>query len=234
MKLLTNGCSFTQGIYDNFNEQDAWPYQLADKLGWQVDNLAEGGGSNARIFRTTMEYLLDNNPGYVAIAWTQHDRHELPYHTGDIIRIMHSMALPEHDESVTDIPELREFWYRHCDNNLAGLARTVYYIRSLIMLLEAKGIPYTMCWAMHCDYITQLQIPGHPMCKDFNAVKARELTLAIDNMQTANWLKWGSSMEQCLEDLPKADALGHPGLEGHTTWANLMLESINETLRTTR
>jgi hypothetical protein len=41
-------------------------------------------------------------------------------------------------------------------------------------------------------------------------------------------------MEQCLEDLPKADAFGHPGLEGHTAWANLMLESINETLRTTR
>ena len=40
MKLLTNGCSFTQGIYDNFNEQDAWPYQLADKLGWQVDKLS--------------------------------------------------------------------------------------------------------------------------------------------------------------------------------------------------
>ena len=90
MKLLTNGCSFTQGIYDNFNEQDACPYQLADKVGWQVDNLAKGGGSNARIFRTTMEYLLDNTPDYVAIASTQHDRHELPYHTGDMINILHA------------------------------------------------------------------------------------------------------------------------------------------------
>ena len=79
MLLMTNGCSFTQGIYDNFPECDAWPYQLGRLLGWDVFNLAKGGGSNARIFRTTMEYLLENQPNYVAIAWTQTDRHELPY-----------------------------------------------------------------------------------------------------------------------------------------------------------
>lgn len=234
MKLLTNGCSFTQGIYDNFEEQDAWPYQLGKLLDWDVVNLAEGGGSNARIFRTTMEYLLDNTPDYVAIAWTQTDRYELPYHTGDIIRIMHGMAMPEYDESVTDIPELREFWYRHCDNNLAGLARTVYYIRSLVMLLEARMIPYTMCWGLQCDYITQLQTPSHPMCKDFPEARAQQLAGEIEKLQTANWVMWGSSMEQYLDDMPKADIWGHPSRAGHTKWANLMLESVNETLHNTR
>jgi hypothetical protein len=229
MKLLTNGCSFTQGEYDNFNEQDAWPYQLADKLGWEVDNIAKGGGSNARIFRTTMEHLLDNSPDHVVIAWTQTDRYELPYHTGDTIRIMHGMASPEIDEAITDIPELREFWYRHCDNNIAGLARTVYYIRSLIMVLRARMIPYTMCWGMQCDYITQIQQPGHPMCNDFPKDRVSQLANEIDKMQDVPcWFKWGSSMEKYLEDYPKADKQGHPGIEGQTEWANQLYRKINE------
>lgn len=206
MKLLTNGCSFTQGIYDNFEEQDAWPYQLGKLLDWDVVNLAEGGGSNARIFRTTMEYLLDNTPDYAAIVWTDHARYELPYHTGDIIRVMHSMALPEQDETVDDIPELREFWYKHCHNELASHQRTVYYISCIRMILEGKSIPYTMSSSFDIDI----------------------------NEPFDNWLCPGSSMQTELAHLPKADNHGHPDIEGQTLWANLMLESINETLRTTR
>ena len=206
MKLLTNGCSFTQGIYDNFEEQDAWPYQLGKLLDWDVVNLAEGGGSNARIFRSTMEYLLDNTPDYAAIVWTEHARYELPYHTGDIIRVMHSMALPEQDETVDDIPELREFWYKHCHNELASQQRTVYYISCIRMILEGKSIPYTMSSSFDIDI----------------------------NKPFGNWLCPGSSMKTELAHLPKADIHGHPGIEGQTLWANLMLESINETLRTTR
>lgn len=234
MKLLTNGCSFTQGIYDNFAEYDAWPYQLGKLLGWDVINLAKGGGSNARIFRTTMEYLLENKPDYVAIAWTQTDRHELPYRDGDTVRIMHSQAMPEVNEDVKDIPELREFWYRHCDNNLAGIQRTVYYIRSLIMILTARSIPYTMAWAMQSDYITQIQTPGDPMCKDFDQNQLLKVRAQIDDMQSGNWLFWGSSMETELAHLPSTDSLGHPGTEAHQLWANLILENVNETLHTAR
>ena len=192
MILLTNGCSFTQGIYDNFEEYDAWPYQLGKLLGCDVVNLAKGGGSNARIFRTTIEYLLENQPNYVAIAWTQTDRHELPYRDGDIIRIMHSQAMPEVNEDIQDIPELRRLWYKHCDNNLAGIQRTVYYIRSLIMVLTARSIPYTMSWAMQSDYITQIQTPGDPMCKDFDPDQLLLARSQIDDMQWGNWLCWGS------------------------------------------
>ena len=227
---MTNGCSFTRGVYDNFNEHDAWPWQLANLTGMELDQLAVGGGSNARIFRTTIEYLLDNTPDYAVMAWTQHDRHELPYHTGDIVCIMHNAAIPEIDGSVRDIPRLREFWYKYCDNNIAALERTVYYIRSLVMLFEAKMIPYTMCWAIQCDYITQLQQDNHPMCRDFPQDRAQVLAGEINKMQTANWLHWGSSMEEHLTDFPKTDQLGHPGIEGHTEWA----KQIYETLYTTR
>ena len=206
MLLMTNGCSFTQGIYDNFAEYDAWPYKLGKLLGWDVVNLAEGGCSNARIFRTTLEHLLDNTPDYVAVMWTEPARHELPYHTGDTIRVMHSMALPEHDETVTDIPELRNFWYKHCHNELASQQRTVYYIRCIKMILESKNIPYTMGWSFDTD-----------IAESFS-----------------NWLCPGSSMQTELSDLPKADSYGHPGTEAHQLWANLMLESVNETLYTAR
>jgi len=66
MILFTNGCSWTYGgglgldlPEDNEKRlKSVWPYFLAQKLKIdKVVNLAEGGGSNQRIFRTTLDWL---------------------------------------------------------------------------------------------------------------------------------------------------------------------------------
>jgi len=38
-KLMTNGCSMTKGVYNNFNEHDAWPWQLASLIDMEQDQL---------------------------------------------------------------------------------------------------------------------------------------------------------------------------------------------------
>ena len=51
--LLTVGDSFTYGT-ELTNQLNAWPYQLAERLGVQCTNLAEPGASNDFILRTTV------------------------------------------------------------------------------------------------------------------------------------------------------------------------------------
>jgi hypothetical protein len=233
-KLMTNGCSMTKGVYDNFNEHDAWPWQLASLIDMDLDQLAESGSSNARIFRTTMEYLLENTPDYAIIAWTEPYRFELPYYTGDTIRIMPHIAVPDLDESIHDLPKLRKFWYKYCNNSVTAIERTVSYIRLLEMVFKDKGIPYKMCWGLHCDYVQEGQ-GQYSISKDkFPSDKTQRLDAEIAKIQTEHWMMWDSSMQVYLQDYPKADEWGHHNKLGHTEWATQMYRTINETLRTTR
>lgn len=96
--LYANGCSWTAGngiehdsilqhlpLIERYNylESYAWPKKLGDLL--QISNVinqAEGAGSNARMMRTTIEFLL-NYPKdkykslFVVLGWTTVDRNEI-------------------------------------------------------------------------------------------------------------------------------------------------------------
>lgn len=67
MILLANGCSWTYGGGLNLDHPDqraeldqlTWPKHLSDMLGAErFVNLAEGCGSNQRIYRTTLDWIL--------------------------------------------------------------------------------------------------------------------------------------------------------------------------------
>lgn len=89
MILLANGCSWTYGggldidITREELDQITWPKHLSDLL--QANsfvNLSDGCGSNQRIFRTTLDYLLNNqhNEDIVAvIQFTEESRFEYYY-----------------------------------------------------------------------------------------------------------------------------------------------------------
>lgn len=64
MKLVANGCSFTEGHKDKINNQPpdwVWPslFKNTDEFS-EVVNLATEGGSNDRLVRTTLEYFSNN------------------------------------------------------------------------------------------------------------------------------------------------------------------------------
>ena len=109
MKLFTNGCSFTWGAeipdnefgissmtldkrledltkYETFRKEHVWAYFLKDKFDdvEKYDNIAQGGSSNKRIVRTTLDYFLNlidkgiRVDDYVAvIQWTDMNRTEV-------------------------------------------------------------------------------------------------------------------------------------------------------------
>ena len=95
-KLLTNGCSITLGAemgetqrtakegwtYNHcdtdYRYRERWPTKLAEKLAMEPINLARGGGSNWRIWRTTQDYLLEGAVDCAVIQMTEASRWQMP------------------------------------------------------------------------------------------------------------------------------------------------------------
>jgi len=65
-------------VYNN-PSQFAWPQVLANKLDSSVTNLGLPGGSNDRIFRVTIDTLIQNTYDLVICAWTDVARLDLVF-----------------------------------------------------------------------------------------------------------------------------------------------------------
>lgn len=91
MILVTNGDSFTAGytLTDDEKSFDQYAYGniTAKELNCDFVNLAKASGSNDRILRTTMDYLLQNKNKdlFVFLSLTTFDRFELTWFNEDDI-----------------------------------------------------------------------------------------------------------------------------------------------------
>jgi len=79
MKLFVVGDSFTYGE-ELVDTSTAWPYLLANKLGYEVTNLAKPGSGNTRMVRHVVENAL--NYDIIIIAWSHFARFELADENG--------------------------------------------------------------------------------------------------------------------------------------------------------
>jgi hypothetical protein len=81
MKLITIGCSFTegQGLKNHINE--CYSNLLAEKLKLQYYNFGLCGASNDYVFRKILELIESNDitkEDIIVIQWTHYNRKELP------------------------------------------------------------------------------------------------------------------------------------------------------------
>jgi hypothetical protein len=94
--LLTNGCSWTFGggldiEYTNpeILKEKVWPHHLKNSMNFdQVVQLAEGCGSNQRIFRTTVNWIMQQSKETLenttaVIQWTEWSRYEYYVHNNN-------------------------------------------------------------------------------------------------------------------------------------------------------
>ena len=79
MKLLTVGDSFTYGE-ELADLTSAWPFLLANKLGYEVTNLAKPGSGNTRMVRHCVEQV--DNYDIAIIAWSHFARIEMADENG--------------------------------------------------------------------------------------------------------------------------------------------------------
>ena len=79
MKLLAVGDSFTYGE-ELSDLNNAWPFLLGNKLGYEITNLAKPGCGNTRMIRHAVEQI--NNYDLIVIAWSHFARTELADENG--------------------------------------------------------------------------------------------------------------------------------------------------------
>tara|TARA_B100000902_G_C27002657_1_gene760652 strand:- start:47 stop:739 length:693 start_codon:yes stop_codon:yes gene_type:complete len=72
--MLAIGCSHTEGI--GVNDNETWPYYLAENCGWNHINMGYTGRSNDYISRMTLTYLKEFNPKFLFVMYTYTSRRE--------------------------------------------------------------------------------------------------------------------------------------------------------------
>ena len=222
-KIVTNGCSYTQELY--LDKKDRW----TTKIG-AVDNLALGGGSNERIFYTTIEYLNHNKPDILIIGWTSMERFMLPGSNGSrlVITPLHSF-----DEQLGgDESAIAKHYYKHCHNQYSSLERTLNYIIHLQQVCELKHIKLLNFTSyldpITDDYLQEISKDAFMSRSDEDTKRMgiqhnyKRLKKLVDLIDKKLWIKefWYSMARHCKDFPVRKD--GHPNVAGSDHWAKLV------------
>ena len=221
--IVSNGCSCVEEAY--LEPQDRW----TTKCGIST-NLAHGGGSNERIFYTTIEHLNNHTVDSLIIGWTNVDRFMLPNTNGSRI-----IVTPIHtfDENLGgDYSNYSEFYYKNCHNSYTSLERTLHYMLHLQDYCKQKRIKLWYFNAFLPDIDDKslenyskdafMSIETEDMTRMGVAFNKNKLKKLIEKLDKDIWIEdFWYSLKIHTKDFPK-EKDGHPGIEGSNHWANLV------------
>jgi len=130
-RLVTFGCSHTEGVELDNPEKECWPAQLASALKIPLVNHGLGGASN-RLIQYSVVGFEFNKDDIVIILWTYPDRYHFFNNEevfSDYIRI-----------NIWTDNEINKFWFKNLssDNNENFSNRTI--VNQVNLFLQNKGI----------------------------------------------------------------------------------------------
>jgi len=247
MSLVANGCSFTEG-YQLSDNTMAWPGRLGKMLNMDVCNLAVGGSSNDRIFRTSIQHLyLNQDIDFLVIGWTGLARSEIPLHNGSFLKIMPGGSSSE-DVTLQSNPPLeylKQFetkFYQWHYNKFVWVKSLLCNIITLQMLCEKKHIKLKQFFAFESlnidqKYLVELcensyeffkleNLPFPPFeSRDRNVELIQSLVEQVDHI---TWIDWPNTtmLDSCKNF--KFEPTGHPLEDGHQHWASVIYDSLRE------
>jgi hypothetical protein len=218
-------------LYNHLN----WSGYLKDKIGAeQLTNLSTGGGSNARILRTTLDYVLKlpqelRKETLVVIGWTVSERDEMyianswqrwnatqPFNiTADRIK------MPD-DSLVDKITRIQEDYIVYLYNDYAAAGKYFQQSYLLANLLENLGIKYFFFNALPAWWES-----GE---LEFKVDVVKEFKEQVQWQEThSNCLSNSNTMYKFVNDhkYPIAPCF-HPLSQGHLAWANYLIEVMLE------
>jgi len=208
--ILTNGDSWTGGIYLG-SKNKLWPGQLAQHCGSHVVNLAIGGASNQRIFRTTLEFLYDTKtmPTCIIIGWTSLLRYEITHNSGNYIRLT-PIGVPQLDDDthIKNYNHVHELYYSQQFNQELNYTT---FVNNLYILSE------------YCRYknIKLLNFFSFEGCNE---------TALEHNLKDTRWIiPPCDSMRSYLKNKHFDETVSnHTDQLGQIFWASLVLEKLNK------
>jgi hypothetical protein len=204
-QLLTVGDSFTYGA-ELEDRYQAWPYRLADKLGYEVHNMGQSGCSNNSILRRCLEELSETHYDLVVIGWTSPGRIEWKDDLGIAYNIW--PGYPADTQFFKDHPwriEFLNFISQH-HNSAYLYEQYLLNVISLQSYFKANNINYRMLNIRHKDYY-------HSVGRETYEALGKQ----VDTENFIGWHKFG--MDELTANLPKGKQ-GHPLKQGHERIAN--------------
>jgi hypothetical protein len=233
--IVANGCSFTEGYYLD-NTESAWPDQLGKLINHSVVNLSQGGGSNQRIFRTTIDYLTTNTPEYLIIGWTDISRFEFPIINGTYARITNTDVLfQEPLVSNPDQQQIHQFYYKNLFNPYLNTIDLLNYIITIQELCYAKNIKHLFFHAFTIprfdsilkDYHEYYRYEEHQLDDKLSVAKSN-LESKISKINQKFFWNWNSTMmDWCKFQKFEFEPSGHPTEQGHLEFAKELSSMID-------
>lgn len=243
--IFCNGCSFTEG-YNLTNSQLAWPYQLGKALNQNVINLAVGGGSNDRIYRTTIEFCNTQTPDYVIIGWTTLPRNELIHTSGTYLRVAPNCKLPDDHTLPDELDTVHQFWSRNLLNEYINFRNLLHHILHLQDYFKIKKVPYKFFTALSPNYFyeflrdsdTAFELAQQSFCwkkyrDDYDLdskethIKYHELKQLVNDIDLNNWIMYNTTMIEYLQsNNHQFDQTDHPDINGHAHWAKVIQNKL--------
>jgi hypothetical protein len=210
-QLLTVGDSFTYG--DELDDvYQAWPYKLADSLGYEVNNLGLSGCSNSSIVRRTLEEISVNQYDLIVVGWTNPGRIEWKDQVGNAYSVW-----PGHPTNTRFVNE--QPWRESLIDFVSQYHSAEYlYQQYLIHVLtlqsycQVDGINLLMMDIMHNNYYRAVGKEQHV-----------NLSNQIDKTKFIGLNKFG--MTELTRHLPKGPG-NHPLAQGHKKIAETIYEHI--------
>lgn len=242
---MTNGCSFTEALTLPDNKNNRWSAIVAQELNLADTNIGLGGSSNARIFRTTVEWFnVNESPDMAIIGWTGCTRDELIYHSGSYLR-MGGGCLPDNRDMQFNSKEIHDFWLGKLHNEYLVFRNWIHHILHLQQYFELKKIRYCFFQALGQNMIQEFLLETDTALvfadtawrwRDKNTMppyknchpEYNEILELIQKIKFNNWILRGSTtMNSYLSklDYPTDDS-GHFLREGHSCWANIIIKHL--------
>ena len=210
-RLLTIGCSFTQGEELADPANTAWPARLAKDGQFELTNLGLSGASNDYIFRSTVEATIQNHYDLVIIQWTEPSRAEV---WNDIVQLpVQISANPGGAIIDRGLPWVRDY-YKYSYSDLYGHQLWAIKILTLQQYFKSYNQQYLM--------VSLSGLQTHGYWKEFNQ-QLSHLWSGIDTVCYPGWPHQG------LSDWPGDAPLGpggHPLELGHERIANELKKYI--------
>jgi hypothetical protein len=224
--LYTNGDSWTHGDeivdlpgYDSASTKyyNTWPWFLSQSLNIPICvNDAQGGASNIRIFRRTLDYInkwigqgKSPNDLLIVLGWTTPERNEVA-HTEAIYSMTVQDYLRFHSIDV-DEKLLKDYHkaYYNIYSDSYGEYMTAMYMTNLRMLCKGLGIKYY-------DFIAIGKHPAH-----WQEIIKRTWNLEITDMYFKN--TWSGA---AYENKWPHHRYLHPTIETQKIWADILAKEL--------
>jgi len=217
-------------FYDHFN----WAGVLKEKLGAeQLTNLSVGAGSNARILRTTTDYVMQLSKDQraetlVVVGWTTSERDE--FYIGEGWQRWNATQpfsmtvdrLTMNDDTLIDkITKIQEDFILYIYNDYASVSKYFQQIYLLSNLLENLNIKYL--------FFNALPAFWEKGTHAFNVDVKTEFKEKIDWQNSHNnFLSTTKSMYNFINyrNYPVAPYL-HPLSLGHADWADCLYKELD-------